>query len=277
VNEITREMIGAVIRRVKEAGRSTAVIDGIRFPLRGYFANLIETKVLPGPNPAADLKHFIGKGAHRNQKKRLDADAYFTQEEGPTLTKTAKAQCTRWHVFILSGLLAGLRWGESAALRKSDIDWRRGRIHVQRTVSDKGRAIEPCKDHDARTVKASPALLAALHEHIDAVDLDGLAKAWSPEQCALVFPTSYGNVARYTHFLTDVWKPLLVKAALRYRTYHKTRHTFATWHLENGADLRWVQQQMGHATIGQTADTYGHVQPDRHEAAAAGLDRFIHA
>jgi hypothetical protein len=27
---------------------------------------------------------------------------------------------------------------------------------------------------------------------------------------------------------------------------------------------------MGHATIGQTADTYGHVQPERHEAAAPG-------
>ena len=32
---------------------------------------------------------------------------------------------------------------------------------------------------------------------------------------------------------------------------------------------------MGHASIGQTADTYGHVQPDRHEAAAAGLDRYL--
>jgi hypothetical protein len=32
---------------------------------------------------------------------------------------------------------------------------------------------------------------------------------------------------------------------------------------------------MGHATIGQTADTYGHVAPERHEAAAAGLDRYL--
>jgi len=32
---------------------------------------------------------------------------------------------------------------------------------------------------------------------------------------------------------------------------------------------------MGHASIGQTADTYGHVQPDRHDAAAAGLDRYL--
>ena len=36
-----------------------------------------------------------------------------------------------------------------------------------------------------------------------------------------------------------------------------------------------VQQQLGHASISQTADTYGHVQPERHEAAVEGLDRYV--
>jgi len=62
---------------------------------------------------------------------------------------------------------------------------------------------------------------------------------------------------------------------LWYRRYHSTRHTFATWLLENGTDLRWVQQQLGHATIAQTADTYGHLQPTRHEAAVDGLDQYL--
>src|SRR6185503_11278456 len=49
---------------------------------------------------------------------------------------------------------------------------------------------------------------------------------------------------------------LLSRAKLPYRPYHSTRHTFATWLLEAGTDIRRVQQQMGHASIGQTADTY---------------------
>ena len=36
-----------------------------------------------------------------------------------------------------------------------------------------------------------------------------------------------------------------------------------------------AQRQLGHASIGQTADTYGHVQPERHEAAVKGLDRYV--
>ena len=36
-----------------------------------------------------------------------------------------------------------------------------------------------------------------------------------------------------------------------------------------------VQQQLGHASISQTADTYGHVQPERHEAAVEALNRYL--
>ena len=188
---------------------------------------------------------------------------------------TAKAMLPRWHAFILTGLLAGLRWGESAALYKTDIDWTRGKLLVQRTFSEKGNSIQPCKDGDDRWVKASPALLAALREHLAAIDLEGQVKEWSPDQRQLVFPNTKGRISHYGWFLEGVWQPLLSKAGLPYRKYHATRHTFATWLLSDGADLRWVQQQMGHATIGQTADTYGHVQPERHEAAVVGLDRYL--
>jgi integrase len=91
----------------------------------------------------------------------------------------------------------------------------------------------------------------------------------------MVFPTSSGNPVRYPFLLEKVWKPLLSQAKLPYRPYHSTRHTFATWLLEGGADIRWLQRQLGHASIGQTANTYGHVQPERHEIAVEGLDRYI--
>jgi integrase len=275
VNQVTREQIGAVIRQVREAGRSMAIIEGIRNPLKGYFAELIETKALPGPNPAADLKYFIGKRAQR--KTKGGALAYFAQEEAPQLAATAKALFPRWHAFILTGLLAGLRWGESAALYRTDIDWRRGRLHVVRAWSDKAGRIEAPKDSDGRYVKASPALLEALRLHLEAMALEGQVNDWTPEQRQLVFPNKAGRVMQYSTFIEDVWQPLIAKAGLAYRKYHATRHTFATWLLEAGTDLRWVQSQLGHATIAQTADTYGHAQPDRHEAAVNGLDQYLKA
>ena len=74
-------MLGAVLLHVKEAGRSLAIIEAIRNPLRGYFAEMIEMKTLPGPNPAADLKFFIGK---RGKKRRLTSSPSSTRKKDPS-------------------------------------------------------------------------------------------------------------------------------------------------------------------------------------------------
>jgi integrase-like protein len=107
------------------------------------------------------------------------------------------------------------------------------------------------------------------------MELEGQVRAWTSERRQLVFPTVTGRIIRHGHFLETVWQPLLAKAGVPYRKYHATRHTYATWMLETGADLRWVQEQMGHASVQQTADTYGHRLPDRHRAAADALDGFL--
>jgi len=124
-------------------------------------------------------------------------------------------------------------------------------------------------------LKASPALVAALRGQIEAVDLEGQVGSWNAERREWTFPNTRGGLVSYTHFLENVWQPLLSKAGLTYRPYHATRHTFATWLLSDGADMGWVSLQLGHATIAQTADVYGHVQPERHESATAALDKYL--
>jgi hypothetical protein len=54
-------------------------------------------------------------------------------------------------------------------------------------------------------------------------------------------------------------------ATLPYRKPHAMRHSYATWMLEAGADLRWVKDQLGHASIEETEGTYGHLEREHHE------------
>src|SRR5262249_38726847 len=39
---------------------------------------------------------------------------------------------------------------------------------------------------------------------------------------------------------------------------HSMRHSFACWHIARKCSAKWLQQQMGHSSIGVTLDTYGH-------------------
>src|SRR5438128_5187644 len=101
--------------------------------------------------------------------------------------------------------------------------------------------------------------MAALRAHGEAMDLEATLHDWTPEQRQLVFPNSAGRITRYGAFLELVWQPLLRNAALPYRKPHAMRHSYATWLLEAGAEIRWVRDQMGHASIGETEGTYGNL------------------
>lgn len=44
-------------------------------------------------------------------------------------------------------------------------------------------------------------------------------------------------------------------------TMHGTRHTHATLLIENGANMKAIQERLGHASFQETMDTYSHVTP----------------
>jgi integrase len=50
------------------------------------------------------------------------------------------------------------------------------------------------------------------------------------------------------------------------------RHTAASLMIRQGASIKAVQKQLGHATASITLDTYGHLFPDELEALAGRLE-----
>jgi site-specific recombinase XerD len=56
---------------------------------------------------------------------------------------------------------------------------------------------------------------------------------------------------------------------------HDLRHTAATQLLERGVHPRVVQEMLRYSTITLTLDTYSHVIPGLHEAAAKEMQRLF--
>ena len=99
-----------------------------------------------------------------------------------------------------------------------------------------------------------------------------LGAAWQDN--GLVFCRGDGRPLEATN-LTPVLRRLLMKAGLPQIRIHDLRHTAATLHLSRGENPKVVQELLGHSNISLTMDTYSHVTPAIHAAAAGRMQSLF--
>ncbi len=66
-------------------------------------------------------------------------------------------------------------------------------------------------------------------------------------------------------------------AGLQPITLHECRHTFASLLIASGENPKAVQEFMGHSTITETFDRYGHLFPGARDEARARMDAYLEA
>jgi integrase/recombinase XerD len=166
---------------------------------------------------------------------RADADA---------LEGKAKFRAERLHCLLSILATTGLRISELIAL-------------PARAAAGDSVLIVRGKGGKERLAPLSPATQVALARYLPRLR-DG------ESQSKWLFPSrgSSGHLTRQ-HVALDL-KALAVKAGLDSSQVspHVLRHAFASYLLEKGADLRAVQQMLGHADIA-TTQIYTHVQAER--------------
>jgi len=73
-------------------------------------------------------------------------------------------------------------------------------------------------------------------------------------------------------FWQNVWRPLLCRSGPPCRKLHTLRHTYASLLIQNRESLAYIRDQLGHHSIKQTVDAYGHLVPGTNQAAVDRLD-----
>ena len=141
---------------------------------------------------------------------------------------------------------AGTRAAETVGLDTDDVDLARGIARVR----GKGRKerLAPLGTHAA----------AALREYLS----DPSRPAPRPDARRAVFLNRAGGRLTTRSLGRIVEKAVLVAGLTRRATPHTLRHSFATHLLDRGADLRAVQELLGHAHL-VTTQIYTHVSVER--------------
>jgi integrase len=79
-------------------------------------------------------------------------------------------------------------------------------------------------------------------------------------ELGLVFPSVRGRVVSPAK-LHQAWHALLEAAGLPSYGFHCLRHVAASLFIEQGIQAKRIQEILGHASIVQTYDRYGHLFP----------------
>ncbi len=235
--EVTRPILERYLRhlyhRRKENGRPlsiTAQLSAIG-AVRAYFRWLNKQNVLLW-NPASDLE--LPRMERRLPKGVLtieEAEKVLAQPDVRTLTGL------RDRAMLEVLYSTGMRRGELAGLDLYDVDAERGTVLIRHGKGNKDRMI-PIGERalawiDRYLVEARPSLAVSSSEK---------ALFLTPEGAAYL-PQSLSNlVGRYVE-AAEVGK----KGAC-----HLFRHTAATLMLEGGADIRYIQELLGHASLKTT-------------------------
>ena len=148
---------------------------------------------------------------------------------------------------------AGLRVSESANLKICDIDSQRRLVHVR---SAKGK-----KD---RYTLLSKETLEILRQYV---------KEYKPK--VWLFTGQKEDFHISTRSIQKVFESAALKAGIKKKvSVHTLRHSFATHLLENGTDLRYIQELLGHKNSA-TTEIYTHVSERDFGKIQSPLDRIM--
>ena len=90
-----------------------------------------------------------------------------------------------------------------------------------------------------------------------------------------VFCTQRGTLFHKNYFRDGIWKRALKQAGLSYRSFHNTRHTYATLSLGAGVPVNVVSAVLGHAKPSTTWDVYAHVLDGMQEKARDAIGAVL--
>ncbi len=183
----------------------------------------------------------------------------------------------RLYAAFLLGATTGMRRGEIAGLRWSDVDLTAGRLSVRQARATVGYEVitsEPKTARGRRVVALDRSTVAALGEHRRRQLAERIALGPDYNTDDLVFCRPDGSPLDPEHFLKRLQR-LARDHGLPKTTFHGLRHTSATLALAAGIHPKVVSERLGHGDVSLTLNTYSHAVPGLQEDAAERIADLI--
>ena len=173
-------------------------------------------------------------------------------------------------------LATGLRRGEIQALTWDDIDFKKARLSVNKSIikADGREVVSTALKTKAsrRTITIDAKTLDVLRAQRAYCQALKLQNRW-PE-IYFVFPRNDGSAMKQNS-LSKRFSEYAKAAGIESATFHSLRHTHATELVKAGIHFKIIQARLGHSSFAITMDTYSHIAPGEDKEAAEAIQKIL--
>ena len=244
-------MAGDVFRRFLLEGRGMLVTFNqiMKYAVRHNYID---------HNPVTDAERPKEQGRDQDEKVHI-----LTPEQINSLIDATEGQMFKM-LFRLA-IMSGARQGELFGLKWTDIDWINGQMFIQRTYNNRGW-FKPKSKTSKRKIDLGPVTIKELKKWKLACpksDLD------------LVFPSKAVTPMDHGHVLSRNFWPAIEKAKVPKIRFHDMRHTYASLSIEQGENIKYIQNQLGHSSPMLTSSVYAHLMNPTNQRSARQLENTV--
>ena len=261
LHEVTRTDIKRLIASLVAQGRKKRTIHNILTPLKEAYQHAIDDDLVT-VNPVVKMGRLV--------RSAEGADAHINplgSEEVRLLLSTAREKLPLFYPVLLCAVRTGMRQGELLGLQWGDLDYHGQFIEVRRSIVR--RQVTTTKTHKIRRVDMSRQLSTVLHALQETRQLEASMEGQPLSGWVFVGPTGQ---RMSNELVRQALATCLRSAGLRHVRFHDLRHTFASLLIQQGANVKYIQQQLGHGSISITLDVYSHLFEGDHRHHVHNLD-----
>ncbi len=209
-------------------------------------------------------------------RPRLGKMRVLSGKEMQTLLRALTSEPVEWRAMWQVTLLTGLRQGEVLGLTWDNVDLNTGEIRVVQQLqrqTNRGLVIKNLKtDIDSRTIILTKENISELRKwKIEQSALKLQLHSWGEHD--LVFTNSVGK-ALEPRRTARMWADLLNRSGIEHIKLHGARHSFATWAIQNGIDVKVVSHYLGHKDLRTTLKIYQQITSEGLQATSLRISEL---